>query len=205
VARPAVSRATAAVGAPRVLWLLDGLPGVAAAEARAVDAGGVLLGTALDLGADRIRGGRCACGRPTGDCAVWSAVLAAAPLGPDGPRGGLATAAGLRGPARRRHLRRADRAAVLAASTPATELLTALALVVGDRPLVVRGGLDAALVLSHDRQADLAVLDLGVSRGDAWALRRRRVPVLAQPHAAGGPPALPGDHGPDLSPEPGLS
>ncbi len=204
VARPTVSRASAAVGADRVLWLLDGLPGVQEAETGVAAGGGVLLGSALELGAEAMRGARCACGRSTGECAVWSPVLDSLAPGSDGVRRGLGGVAGLHGPARRRHLRREDRAAVLAATTPAVELIAAVSRVVGDRLLAVRGPLDGALVLSHDRQVDLAVLDLGLSRGDAWALRRRRVPLVARPPLPGQPgSALPGDHGPDLSPEPG--
>jgi len=72
--------------------------------------------------------------------------------------------------------------------------------VVGDRLLVVRGGLDAALVLSHDRRVDLSALDLGLPRGAKMALRRRRIRVVAWPSDLGQVgSAMPGGHGPDVS------
>lgn len=93
---------------------------------------------------------------------------------------------------------------MLGATAHACSMLAAVSEITGERLLVVRSGLGPLLVLSHNRQVDLAVLDLGLSRRSALALRRRHVRVMAWPSVVDRVgSALPGGHGPDLSLEPG--
>jgi UDP-N-acetylglucosamine transferase subunit ALG13 len=81
--------------------------------------------------------------------------------------------------AHRRHLRREQRTRLLAAVAPLREALVALG---AERPgglVVLRGGPDRMLALSHDRAVDLSAADLGLSGTQRRAVVRRRVPLVA--------------------------
>lgn len=81
--------------------------------------------------------------------------------------------------ARRRHLRREQRTRLLAAVAPLREAIVALGAEQPDALIVLRGGPDRMLALSHDRAVDLTAVDLGLSGPQRRAAVRRRVPLVA--------------------------
>lgn len=86
---------------------------------------------------------------------------------------------GLARDAQRRHLRREQRARLLAAVAPLRAALQSLHAEHGERLLVLRGGADRMLALSHDRAIDLSAVDLGLSGPQRRAVVRRKIPLVA--------------------------
>ena len=85
---------------------------------------------------------------------------------------------GLARDAHRRHLRREQRARLLAAVAPLRTALQSLHAEQGEQLLILRGSADRMLALSHDRAIDLSAVDLGLSGPQRRAVVRRRVPLV---------------------------
>ncbi len=218
VSRPTVSRSSAVAGSPRVLWLLDGAASWAAERRWESLPGALLLGSVVDTWPTAVSGlGRCACGTTAAECPFWDLAVKTMSSDPSFDAATVAedallvNDAQLRRASRRRHPGRKGRVALFRATTPHRRALVAAAVVSDARLLVVRGPLEQLLVLSHDRQLDLHVLELGLSRRQKRALRHRRVPTVTWSQAvatAANVPVLLGalapagylpDHEPDVS------
>jgi len=201
VGRPTVGRGSALAGSPRVVWLSEAVP--AAHEETLAGAGAALVGQALDLLPAVVSGSAwCACGARTTDCVVWSSAIASAAAELHlAPTDLVSTAHAAPRVVRRRHLRRLDRVAVLAAAAAPRAILSQLSRLLGDPLVVMRGSLDPLLMLSHDRRIELgavpntraerATLDRRHIASEDLASLRRSAPAVQSPSVT---------HGPDLRP-----
>ncbi len=183
VAAPLPQRGpTAAVDATRVLLLCgDRDPGPTEEALRSRTA--TLLIGDLHVWPRAGASARCDCGRKVVDCPVWAS--AGQQLGGWGSpefeeRAAPALGFGIDDVASwRRHPGREVRRQLLPYARLHRQVLAAVAEAAEVELVTARCSVSEALALSHDRQLDLGVVDLGLTPRQRWLLRHRRVQVAA--------------------------
>lgn len=181
VAAPLPERGPAlAVDATRVL-LLCGERDPGPTEQRLPTRTPTLVVGALDAWPRAGASARCDCGRKVVDCPVWAP--AGQQLGGWGSpefeeRAAPALGSGIDDlPTWRRHPGREVRRQVLPYARLHRQVLAAVTEAAGVELVTARCSVGEALALSHDRQLDLRVVDLGLTPRERWTLRHRRVTV----------------------------